>query len=126
MARHNVEIKVPVLSLDVSGEYSRFKKPTGLEHLILTAIGTDSLNEDTWAEFFKRLAIPERMTPLFRKVIDELHDNNVIDTNRFDTDDGIKNIGFTDTGRDLFEQGRIKQEPKTFHEIGRAPCRERV
>ena len=83
---------------------------------ILTAIGTDSLNEDRWADFFERLAIPRRMAPLFRNVIENLYDNYVVDNDEFDINDEIKNIGFTDTGRDLFEQGRIKQEPKIFRE----------
>ena len=116
MSRHDIEIKVPVLSLDVKGEYSRFKKPAGLEYLILTAIGTDSLNEDRWDEFFERLAIPKKMAPLFRNVMENLYDNQVVDNGEFDIHDEIRNIGFTDTGRDLFEQGRIKQEPKTFRE----------
>ncbi len=116
MGIYDITVKMPVLSLNVSGEYSRFKKPAGLENLILTAIGTDALNGDTWGEFFNRLAIPERMAPLFREVIANLHDNGVVDTEDFDLDDPIDRIGFTETGRDLFEQGRIKQEPKVFHE----------
>ena len=111
-----VPIKVPVISLEVSGEFSRYKKPSGLENLILTAIGTPKLNNETWRSFFKRLEIPESMTPLFRSVFDDLYDNDVIDSYEFDLDNRIKNTGFTETGRDLFEQGRVKQEPTTFSE----------
>ena len=116
MRMHNITIKVPVFSLNICGEYSRFKKPSGLENLILTAIGTEALKKDTWREFFNRLAIPERMAPLFNKIIENLYDNNVLDSDDFDFDYTISDIGFTETGRDLFEQGRIKQEPKIFRE----------
>ena len=111
-----VPIKVPVISLEVSGEFSRYKKPSGLENLILTAIGTPKLNNETWRRFFNRLEIPESMTPLFRSVFDDLYDNDVIDSYEFDLDNDIRDTEFTDTGRDLFEQGRVKQEPTTFSE----------
>lgn len=116
MAKNNVSIKVPALALNISGEYSRYKKPTGLENLILTAIGTPALNSDTWGEFLQRLAIPETMAPLFQQVVDNLYQNGVIDTSVFDTQYYIDKIKFTETGRNLFEQGRIKQDPKEFHE----------
>ncbi len=111
-----VPIKVPVISLEVSGEFSRYKKPSGLENLILTAIGTPSLRKETWGSFFNRLEIPSTMEPLFESVFDELYDNDVIDSYRFDLEDRINETEFTETGRDLFEQGRVKQEPTTFSE----------
>lgn len=116
MAKYKVSLKMPVIALSVGGEYSRFKKPTGLENLILTAIGTPALKSDTWREFFARIAVPDRMIPLFKKVIDNLCMNGVINMNGFNPDDRISLVTFTETGRDLFEQGRIKQEPKTFRE----------
>ena len=114
MSKHASSIKVPVLLLSVSGEYSRFKKPTGLENLILTAIGTDTLSNDTWREFISRLSIPTTMEPLFAEVMKDLYDNGVISDDRFDLDNDISCTGFTQTGLDLFEKGRIKQKPKTF------------
>ena len=116
MVNRIIKVKMPVLFLNISGEYSRFKKPAGLENLVLTAIGTPALSGDTWREFFRRLAIPERMSPLFEQVLDDLYDNGVIDSNIFNIDATIQNTGFTETGRDLFEQGRIKQSPKEFSE----------
>lgn len=116
MVNKLIKVKMPVLFLSISGEYSRFKKPAGLENLVLTAIGTPALREDTWREFFGRLAIPEKMAPLFEQVLDDLFDNDVIDTNIFNIDDAIKYIQFTETGRDLFEQGRVKQSPNSFSE----------
>jgi len=116
MARHTASIKLPVLLLDVSGEYSRFKKPTGLENLILTAIGTRGLSEDTWEKFLSRLSIPETMVPLFENIIKDLDENGVIRNDYFDFSfkNAIMCTSFTDTGRDLFVKGRIKQDPKTF------------
>lgn len=116
MSENRINIKVPVLCLKVSGEYSRFKKPAGLENLVLTAIGTPALSSDTWGEFLGRLAIPERMGPLFEQVVRELYSNGVIDSDDFDLDHRIDSLEFTDTGRDLFEMGRIKQDPKEYAE----------
>lgn len=116
MSENRINIKVPVLCLKVSGEYSRFKKPAGLENLVLTAIGTPALSSDTWGEFLGRLAIPERMGPLFEQVVRELYSNGVIDSDDFDLDHRIDSLEFTDTGRDLFEMGRIKQDPKEYSE----------
>ncbi len=114
--KSRVTVKVPVVELSVSGEYSRFKKPTGLENMILTAIGTPALRSDTWREFFARIGVPERMFPLFEEVIAGLCQNEVIRMAGFSPDDRISSAEFTETGRDMFEQGRIKQEPKRFRE----------
>ncbi|MBR7005943.1 MAG: DUF4145 domain-containing protein [Candidatus Methanomethylophilaceae archaeon] len=114
--KSRVTVKVPVVELSVSGEYSRFKKPTGLENMVLTAIGTPALRSDTWREFFARIGVPERMFPLFENVIEGLCRNEVIRMAGFSPDDRISSAEFTETGRDMFEQGRIKQEPKRFRE----------
>lgn len=117
MSKHTAEIKVPVLSMEIRGEYSRFKKPAGLENLILTAIGTTALKRETWGDFFNRLSIPHRMAPLFKKMVENLYDNDVVDGYDFDLDYSIECLEFTDTGRDMFEQGRIKQDPKIFSDM---------
>lgn len=116
MSENRINIKVPVLCLKVSGEFSRFKKPAGLENLVLTAIGTPALSSDTWGEFLGRLAIPARMAPLFEQVVRDLYSNGVIDSDDFDIGYRIDSLGFTETGRDLFEMGRIKQDPKEYAE----------
>ena len=109
-----INVTLPVLYLKVNGELSRFKKPTGLENLILTAIGTPALNSETWRSFLRRLAVPESMAPLFERVVSDLYYNEVVDSYRFSLDSKISELGFTDTGKDLFEQGRIKQTPRQF------------
>lgn len=114
MAQYDVQIKVPVLSLSISGEYSSFKKPTGLEYMLLTAIGSPALSRLKWKTFLEKMSIPERMMPLIADVFYNLYHSGMIDTGDFDPNSVINFVRFTTTGMDLFKKGRIKQDPKTF------------
>lgn len=54
------------------------------------------------------------MYPIFEQAMEKLYLNGMIDDGHFDPDGSIDLVEFTDTGRDMFEKGRVKQDPRRF------------
>lgn len=110
--RIEVTINVPVRIITTEVEYSDSERPTGLEYIILTAVGTNGLKKVPWEEFYNKLNLYDEMLPLLEKTVENLQDKEVLVSAPYHYRDPISKMSFTDTGIEMFEKGFIKKDPK--------------
>lgn len=114
----SVKIKLPAIARDFQAQYSTVRKPTGIEYMLLTIIGTKSMRSQTWGEVLKTFGIPE---DLFQSIISPALVNmttgrnasrsSMIDMEYVPTlDSEVSEASFTPSGRQAYEKGVMAEE----------------
>ncbi len=113
-----VKVKLPALSKRFTAKYSVVRKPTGVEYMLLTTIGMESLRTKTWEDVMNIYGIPEEVFEfVYRPALERMsrgsgsRDSKMIDLSADpDFDSLVSKAKFTTAGRQAFEKGVIADE----------------
>ena len=71
MAR--IEITLPSVTRRFSASYSEVTKPTGVQYIILTMIGSRSLRNNIWSDVIVSIGVSEDMfQPIFARELERM------------------------------------------------------
>ena len=117
MAAIRIGVKLPAVKKEFKGSYSRVTKPSGVEYILLTIIGTRALQGQTWTRAMETLGIPEEISSsIFLPALERMEKSRMVECRTHPTlDDRIENTSFTELGRRAFEKGVIAEVTEDFH-----------
>ncbi|MDY5872227.1 MAG: hypothetical protein SPJ57_03255 [Candidatus Methanomethylophilaceae archaeon] len=114
MAR--VDVTLPSVTRHFDASYSEVTKPTGVQYIILTMIGSRSFGNMSWSEVLGSIGVSEDMfQPIFSRELERMRISGMIDyQGRMDLHDRVSVVSFTEVGRQAFEKGVIATSTKEF------------
>ncbi len=118
MANIGIKLKLPAFSKGFTAKYSVVRKPTGVEYMLLTTIGMESLKKKTWEDVMNIYGIPEEVFEyIYRPALERMsHGSGSRDSKMIDLaadPDFYSQVGrakFTTAGRQAFEKGVIADD----------------
>lgn len=114
MAR--IEITLPSVTRRFSASYSEVMKPTGVQYIILTMIGSRTLRNNIWSDVIGSIGVSEDMfQPIFARELERMRDSGMIQyQGQINIDDPVSDVSFTEVGRQAFEKGVIATNTRDF------------
>lgn len=123
MSKISIPIELPAISKHFSASYSKVRKPTGVEYMLLSIIGTVSMEHDTWGEVMDSLKIQKKVFDMvFKPALEQMASSDANaedgmiyfeDTPTFES--FIGEITFTKSGKQAFESGVIAEKIESFN-----------